>query len=397
MRLDKRTIDEITGKPSVSVTRVPVAAVAQRAIEVDGDRARISLPDEPDAEGTALAYLQQEGLDPAEWEVTGFRKGTYRNNASVRFTFKRKPSQEGVGASLSDAELERILSARPSLKVPQIASQAPGKTYLVALGDMQFGKGLKEGDTAAVISRTLDALDRAHAQMHWYAQRYQFNEIVIAFLGDHIEGFNSQGGATAWRTPLPLTDQIRITRRVMLYAMELFAPYGLPLKMVGVPGNHGEAVRFGKSLTTYDDSHDTEALIAVHDAAKLNPQSFGHVEFFVPQFDELSVALNLNGTNAVFTHGHQIKAGRHHEWVKGQAYNRSSVYSTADLVMCGHYHHFLVIDSSDRRIVQIPTLESESQWFKHMDGAEATRGIVVGVVGQGRMDQIEMVYSGEVE
>jgi metallophosphoesterase superfamily enzyme len=69
----------------------------------------------------------------------------------------------------------------------------------------------------------------------------------------------------------------------MLHALTLFAPLARRASMAAVPGNHGEAVRFaGKGVTRYDDSHDIESLLAVHDAASLNPEAFGHVEFYVP-------------------------------------------------------------------------------------------------------------------
>ena len=69
----------------------------------------------------------------------------------------------------------------------------------------------------------------------------------------------------------------------MLRALTLFVPLAARVSMAAVPGNHGEAVRFaGKGVTRYDDSHDTEALIAVADAAALNPAAFGHGEFTSP-------------------------------------------------------------------------------------------------------------------
>src|ERR1700754_3407793 len=98
----------------------------------------------------------------------------------------------------------------------------------------------------------------------------------------------------------------------MLHAVELFAPLAGRVSMAAVPGNHGEAVRFaGRGVTRYDDSHDTEALIAVHDAAQLNPAAFGHVEFYVPQTDELTVVVDFAGTIVAHAHGHQWRPGKH--------------------------------------------------------------------------------------
>lgn len=355
----------------------------------------LEVPATDDAEGTALRFLKDEGLNPSEWQVTNYRKIEYgKGMTSVRFSFKRTGAR--LSASLSDAELDTLLSTQRAVKARQNGSQeagegGPAKAYLVALGDMQFGKDDGDG-LVGTIARTMNTLDEAAIRLAWHRKRYDVQEIVVAFLGDHIEGFNSQGGANAWRTSTPLTEQIRVTRRIMLYAMQLFAGTGLPVRMVAVPGNHGEAVRFeGNGITRYDDSHDTECLIAVADAAALASDAYGKVKFYVPETDELSVALDLSGTNVVFTHGHKIKPGKHHEWVKGQAYNRDSLYRDCDAVFCGHYHYFMVEESSDRAVVQVPTLEGGSQWWKHLKGDEASQGLVACIVGQGRIDHIEVV------
>ena len=80
------------------------------------------------------------------------------------------------------------------------------------------------------------------------------------------------------RTQLTLTEQVRLTRRVMLRALTTFAPLAERVTMTAVPGAHGEAVRLvGGGATPHDDSHDTESLIAVHDAVALHPEAFARV------------------------------------------------------------------------------------------------------------------------
>src|SRR5690606_33659020 len=138
---------------------------------------------------------------------------------------------------------------------------------------------------------------------------------------------------------LTLNEQIRLTRRVMLHAMLTFAPRVDRLTMAAVPGNHGEAVRInGKGVTRYDDSHDIESLIAVKDAADLNPERFGHVEFYVPDTDELTVVVDCSGTVVAHAHGHQWRTNKVFEWWRGQAFSGSPL-AHADLLLAGHLHH----------------------------------------------------------
>ncbi|MFG2170332.1 hypothetical protein ACGFMO_02930 [Streptomyces niveus] len=193
--------------------------------------------------------------------------------------------------------------------------------------------------------------------------------VHIAWLGDHVEGFVSQGGANSWRTQLTLNEQIRLTRRVMLHALLTFAPMVSRLTMAAVPGNHGEAVRFmGKGVTRYDDSHDTESLIAVKDAADLNPERFGHVEFYVPDTHELTVVVECSGTVVAHAHGHQFRPGKHFEWWKGQAFGRQSAVQQAVLLLAGHLHHEHVDSDGPRTFIQPPAIESESTWWRHAKG-----------------------------
>ena len=382
-RFRKPTIDEMLAKPH-AVKPVSVReGVDHASIPIDVSALKVESPDQVD--DAIVERLRGMGLDPEKWTI----EKLWGNPDSPQVSVAPKSHS---GGSLSDDEVSWVSMVQPVRKQPQRAPGGPKRSYLVALGDSQVGKSLDGDGFDGTMERMLNLLQKAYDNYLWYSSRYAVTDVVIAFLGDHIEGFVSQGGANAWRTPMALTDQIRVVRRTMLYAMEMFSRLGVPVRMVAVPGNHDQAVRFsGKGITRYDDSHDVESLIAVADAASLNPAVFGHVTFHVPQTDELSVSLDMNGTNTVFVHGHMMKPGKSHDWVKGQAYNRGSIYRDCDAVFHGHYHHFTAEESTDRIIVQVPALEGGSQWWKHLTGEESMQGILTCLVGEGRVDMIEIV------
>jgi hypothetical protein len=210
-------------------------------------------------------------------------------------------------------------------------------------------------------------------------------------MGDHVEGFQSQGGANVWRTNLTMSEQIRLTRRVMLYAMEQFAPLSPRLTMAAVPGNHGEPQRFsGKGVTRYDDSHDTESLIAVSDAAQLNKDAFGHVEFYVPQTDEMTVVLDVAGTRIGHAHGHQWRPGKQFDWWEGQAFG-SSPLRDADVLLAGHLHHLHIEENGGRTYVGVPALESESTWWRHATGVGGNPGVFTMLTKDGSVLDMKVV------
>ncbi|UZJ23744.1 hypothetical protein RHODO2019_11055 [Rhodococcus antarcticus] len=378
--------------PVVTARSRPEEDAFTRKIEVKGNVAEVVVRGaESDVdEDAATTFLRERGEDPDLWVPTGFRSSEWtmangETGVSTRFSFARAAhAAESVRPPLDEllAELE--------LHIPVAERPRGDHGFIVALGDMQFGKIDGDG-VEGTLARTIGCLDRAADVLKHYRSRFDIGHVHIAWLGDHIEGFVSQGGANVWRTPLTLNEQIRLTRRVMLYALRLFADAATTVTMAAVPGNHGEPQRFsGKGLTRYDDSHDTESLIAVADAVELAPEAFGHVGFFVPDTDEMTVVLDVAGTRVAHAHGHQWKPGKHFDWWKGQAFG-SSQLTHADLLLAGHLHHENVDSDGRRLFVQPPAMESESTWWRHSTGTGGNPGLVVAITKDGQTSPLEVV------
>jgi hypothetical protein len=363
-----------------------------RQVEVRGDTAAVTVrgTDDQVTEDAATAYLRTQGLDPADWEASGFRSSQWtlpngETGVSTRYTFARTSAAEPERLDLDE------LLAEVQNHSPQAVRPDGDHGYLVLLGDMQLGKIDGDG-VAGTLDRTIGCLNRAADLLGQYRQRFDVGHIHLGWLGDHIEGFNSQAGANVWRTPLPLTDQIRLTRRVILHALELFAPLASRVTMAAVPGNHGETVRIaGRGVTRYDDSHDTESLVAVADAARFNPAAFGHVDFYVPRTDEMTVVVDVAGTVVAHAHGHQWRPARHFEWWRGQAFNKASAMHQADLLVAGHLHHELIDTDGPRTFIQVPALESESTWWRHAKGTTGAPGLIVAITKDGNTNIKEVV------
>lgn len=367
-------------------------------IEVSGSTANVVLRDAPGTitEGTAFDFLSKEKLNPAEWEITSFRKSEWQSPngetlESVRYSFVKKTDADTRPPLDMDGLLKNIKSVNPTKNEPPTGQYG----FVVGIGDMQFGKDL-DGAAAQVedtFVRCIRAIDSAVQRLKFYRNAgYDIGHVHVAWLGDHIEGFVSMGGSNAWRTPMTLTDQIRLTRQAMLYALKQFAPLAETLTMVAVPGNHGEAVRFnGGGVTRYDDSHDTDCLIAIAEAAQLNPEAFGHVQFFVPDTDELSVIVDVAGTSILHNHGHSWKPNKHFDWWKGQAFNPNSYAQHADILLAGHLHHEHIEANGKRLYVGVPALEWESTWYRHRTGTAGNPGILVALTKDGAFSPIEFV------
>jgi hypothetical protein len=360
-----------------------------KRVDLQGDKAELTIeaPIGQVNEGTALLYLNEEKLDPSEWRATHFRKIKYGQGfESVKVSYER------VATAISNLDLDELVKqARDrSYRTRTERRQSGERAFIVALGDTQFGKIDGDGVEGA-LSRVVEYLELAKLQLADYQkQGLNIGQVHIAWLGDHIEGFASQGGANTWRTQLTLNEQIRLTRRSMMHSVQLFSQTVEKMTVVAVPGNHGRVVTGSGNGTRHDDSHDTESLIAVSEACELVPGRFGHVEFYVPQTDEIAVTLDVAGTRISHWHGDRYNSGKHFDWWAKQAFGGANSRDS-DVGFGAHYHGYLAEEQGQQLFIQVPALEAESTWWRHKQGTPGNPGIVTAVTSNRETDFVRRV------
>ena len=240
--------------------------------------------------------------------------------------------------------------------------------FVIGAGDFQIGKGIPGGETSHFADDYLHSLIVAK---HYWQQAGKPQRVHIAFLGDMIEGYVSQGGNNAWRTQTPLTEQIRLTRMAMMQLVHMF-DHCANVTITSIPGNHGEAVRFGKGVTTYDDSFDVDCCRAIAEAYQLNNQ-YPNLHFHFPSRDEMTTTVDVAGTQILHAHGHQWKTGKQYEWWRGQEFHNGT---TSHILMAGHRHHLEISEQGQRTFIQCPSMEGESVWYRHRTGTTGNPGLV---------------------
>lgn len=261
--------------------------------------------------------------------------------------------------------------------------QTADHAFLVALGDLQLGKmdgdGV-EGTVERFLTKTTEAVAR-------YRRVAKGSPVYLVHLGDCIEGFVSQGGANSWRTTLTITEQVRLYRRLLIEQVKAFASVAPTLVVAGIPGNHDEANR---PLHTYGDSWAIDSVAAVRDALEL-AGNYDHVTLHTPERDELTLTLDVCGTVVGMAHGHQWRAGQACTWWAKQSHGRQSI-GDADLLLSAHLHHLRIEQTgSDKTWMQVPALESGSQWWKNRTGEWGQPGIVTALVGGGTWSSLEVL------
>lgn len=367
--------------------------------EFDGYQGTINTEPTEEKITTWDKYIRDAGLDPdeveviepvqvrgwdaikREWnpEIEEFESNVVRMHY-YRLNVRRK--RPGLG-------IEELLGFIKSSKNSRKSGPTGDSTFVVAVGDLQLGK--IDGDGVdGTVQRAVDGFERAAEEIKALRKHSSIGRVHVAWLGDCLEGFVSQGGMNAWRTVLTVTEQIRLLRKLMWFAVDIFTPLAEQSDHVAVPGNHDQAIRFGKGgVTRYDDSFDVDALSAVAEAAaRMN--RYDGVNFYTPDRDELSVTLETSGTILGHIHGHQTKRGKHFEWWANQNFGDQPV-GQADILLAGHFHHFILDSSGTRKFIQVPALESESTWFRHNSGQVGDPGILTFTTQDKSVNNIKIV------
>lgn len=360
--------------------------------EWDGSKGFIQTGPLTERPRTWDAFIRDSGLDPDEVEVlepvqvrgwdSPVGSGSVVRMHYYRLTIQRRTLKCDLD-DLVKAAKRRAHKPPPAKPLNDAQMAGAGNAFLVALGDLQLGK--MDGD--GVEGTVARFLDTTSAAVKRYKRIAKGAPIYLLHLGDCIEGFQSQGGANAWRTPLTTTEQVRLYRRLLIEQVKAFAAITPRLVVAGIPGNHDEAHR---PLHTYSDSWAIDSIAAVRDALDL-AGGYDHVTLHTPERDELTLTLDVCGTIVGLAHGHQWRAGQHVTWWAKQAHGRQPI-GDADLLLAGHLHHLRIEQTgSDKTFLQVPALESGSQWWKHRTGEWGQPGVVTALVGGGGWSALEVL------
>lgn len=334
--------------------------------------------------------LKVWNLDPSEVEIVEpvqLRAWDAQTKEGIRrmFYYRVQIRRRREGVNLD--ELLEIVDRWKPRKPVEVTTG--GLAYLVNYADLQIGKIDGDG-TAGTIQRVLTKTDAAAARLKELRKAgRQIDTVYLNWLGDCIEGFESQGGRLAWRTDLTLTEMVRVYRRLILHTVKTFAPLAGKIICPVIPGNHDEAVR--KITTRSDDSWAIDAASAVADALELAPEGYQHVSFVFPKQDELTLVLDMAGTGVGLAHGHQTR-NKTHKWWADQAHGIQPIGDPfVKVLLTGHYHHLRVEQAGARTWIQMPALDGGSQWWVNKTGQDCPAGLVTICVGHGKWGDLAVL------
>jgi hypothetical protein len=342
---------------------------------------------------SSLEIFDQFNVNPEKWKITNLRRSTWQTYdgewlESFKATFV--PVVQFSETMRIDAEdlINEVKRHKPAKRTAPTGDF----TAVFAVGDTQIGK-VDGGGSETILKNMLTRFDASKDRLSDVRKLgYGIGEIVAPWLGDCIEGNQSQGGnaAAAGRTDLSITEQYRVLRRTMMYQIKILAPLTEKLIIPVVPGNHDEAERRGGIVRSYTDSWAVEAGVAVADACAANPEVYSNVSFVFPKPDELAITMETSGTILAMAHGHQF--GRDPlKWWQEQSHGRQPV-GEAHILLGAHLHHHKMQDSGkNRTFMQVPALDGGSNWFRHRHGEDVKSGLLTFVTSNGTWHEMSIL------
>lgn len=326
--------------------------------------------------------LREMDLDPDEFEVIGSARVSKWQQVedgpwltSYRLNIQKRSSNK--------KDIEELL---PYIKdySPTISASVGDHAFVFVAGDLQLGKCDGDG-TEGIVKRYRESLQKAVDKLNTLDE--MVSEILISWVGDCIEGMVSQGGRNSRRTELTTTQQVRLLRLLMTETIRAFAPLSNKVTVVSVPGNHDEAQREPVS-TDPSDSWAVDALVAVSEALKFNPEAFGHVDCKMVPYDEMTTTVEVAGTKITHAHGHQWSKGKHYEWWSGQHWGGHDV-GAADILLAGHYHTGMYEQENKKHFIRVPSMEKESTYFRHRTGKIGNPSAVTFLTKNGKIKYLD--------
>ena len=314
-------------------------------------------------------------LDPELWEVVG---------DSIRVNSWEGPSAEGTvlyhqykaqirRRTTTKIDVDELVAQISKWKKPKQAGlPAEGSCFIVCAADWQIGG---RGGTEAAIARVMTALPEIVTRAK-QAVKNGADTLLVASLGDIVEGFNTSYANQPFTIDATLSEQARVARHLMKELLKALVPLFRRVIVAGVRGNHGQKSK----ESTPEDNVDLDYLEGVMESCRESAWG-NHIEWLFPEPDVASqVFVEVAGTYLVLAHGDEWRgsADKGPQWWKNTAFQRHANLDLAHFLLLGHRHHFRWQEcGEDRWLVQCPAMDGGSRWFADGGGEKAKPGILV--------------------
>lgn len=335
------------------------------------------------------AILREFGYDPDKVQIIGHpRISKWQQRTRIRGTNEYETTwltayKFTIMSRGFDVDLPALYNEVRKTK-PSKTNKSNGEaTIVVCWADVQVGKVDHLGGLEELLLR----LDEKRVALKTYLDKAKFDHIVVADVGDIIEGFSNFEGQ--YRTnALSLMDQVDVASTELWKTLQLCAKYSR-VDMLSIPSNHCAWRRSGKSLAgkPTDDW-------GLHISKRLERHSADiglNIGFHRPKDWDETLEFDVRGTRLGLVHGHQVSNPDQIKnwWAK---MTHSGIIN-ADILVTGHFHFASLRPSGrdhktgkSRWHIQCPTLDNGSAWWKAKHGEDGDPALAVFQINNNGFD-----------
>ena len=247
----------------------------------------------------------------------------------------------------------------------------------IQIGDTHIGKSALDGAGSDLLVKRwkesiTNVLDMGTAK-----------GIHLAFMGDLIEGENSQGGKNIANNDLTLTESLRVARHLVSWTIQEALHHAENVIVSTVPGNHAETTRLQNRPLT--DSHDLDIVSAVQQAFELTEHK-DRITWYYPEEGTGHLVYEVDGTIFASAHGHLFKGMLKgaENWWSGMSVSGAPA-GAAHILMAAHYHSPLVSNYTRNKWICFgAALEDKSTWLNEQNGASSQPGMLTYLTDGGQ-------------
>ena len=312
-------------------------------------------------------------FDPVAWTREDPEQKYATTNPAWRYRFVIEP--DSSVASVDGIAILNSLDRKTRSQKPVSGAN----TLVLNINDTQAGKDAG-GGTEALIERMDHFLTLAEARIA--DDRKQLGDLVIMLGGDLIEGCSIYPNQS-WQIDLDMRGQIRTMTGILLHSLDRLATKFPTVRVVAVPGNHGENRINGKRNNRHDNM---DQLCAEATAmASTRDSKLEHVNFNIA-YEEPALTTDIQGHIYALTHGSIYGKGsggdptaKAYNWYKNMAASHHPV-GDATVLVGNHYHHEIIRNFGTLLFIQNPAMDGGSPEFADYSGQSAAAGMSSWVV-----------------
>lgn len=336
--------------------------------------------------------LKKFGYDPdkvelvgdprvSRWEQFSTKPGSRGSRWLSAYRFHIRPKSISVDLPALYAEVAKT-------KPKPLKAKTGESTVVVCWADIQTGKV----DHLGGIQELLTRLTEKRAALDDYLKRANFDHIVVADVGDIVEGFDNFP-AQHRTNALSLMDQVDVAATEFWLTLKLCERHA-PVDVLSIPSNHCQWRKGGKTLA--GKTTDDWGLYISKQLEKQNNELAERgvelrLNFHRPEDWNEALQFNVRGTRLGLAHGHQANNPDQVKtwWTK---MTHAGVLD-CDILLTGHYHFASLRPSGKNPVtnrskwhIQAPTLDNGSSWVRNKFGEDGDPALAVFQINDGGFD-----------